>query len=245
MAAPNYAAILQQQQAQATKAAAPTVTAMEKEKQPLIQRYQSVLDQIAANQSAAITGQQTTSSREFGRRGIPLSSGIFETTLEERLNPIRREYSGLTSQTGAEREQALADLATRIAGVMSGASQNAIQAALSLYGQQYGAYQQHALTAKQQTFEAQQNALNRAAQQKAASTAAVTPSFNIPGLTTAPKGQTAPTVSQIFKSLTTNLKGGYQGFVAKLNALKGLTSAEKKTLTSMYNKTYSPVVWGK
>src|SRR3990167_8035859 len=141
MAAPNYAAILNQQTQQQLAAIKPTVTAMEAEKQPLIQRYQSVLDQIAANQSAAITGQQTTSSREFGRRGIPLSSGIFETTLEERLNPIRREYSGLTSQTGAEREQALADLATRIAGVRTGAMQSGAQQALSLYGTQYGGYQ--------------------------------------------------------------------------------------------------------
>src|SRR3990167_8223205 len=179
MAAPNYAAILSQQQAQAAKAAAPTVTAMEAEKQPLIQRYQSVLDQIASNQSAAITGQQTTSSREFCRRGIPLSSGIFETTLEERLNPIRREYSGLTSQTGAEREQALADLATRIAGVRTGSAQNAIQAALSLYGTQYGAYQQRGLTASQQRFEAEQAALNRAAQQKAAGAAGGSPTINV------------------------------------------------------------------
>src|SRR3990167_8148903 len=135
--APNYANILKGQQAAATAAAQPVVSSLEAQRQPIADRYASLIDQIKSNQTAAIGGQQTTSSREFGRRGIPLSSGVFETTLEERLNPIRREYAGLTGQTGAEREQALAELATRIAGVRTGASQNAIQAALSLYGQQY------------------------------------------------------------------------------------------------------------
>src|SRR3990167_9006823 len=237
MAAPNYAAILSQQQAQAAKAAAPTVTAMEAEKQPLIQRYQSVLDQIAANQSAAITGQQTASSREFGKRGIPLSSGIFGETLETRLNPLRREYSGLTSQAGSEREQALSELATRIAGVRSGAMQSGIQQALSLYGTQFGEYQ--AQRARESA--AQQAALDRAAQLRAASVAAATPTF---------RGQqsqqaaAAPSIPQIFKSLTANLTGGFQGFMARVTRLKGLTTAEKKTLTSMYNKIYTPVSWG-
>src|SRR3990167_6764827 len=236
MAAPNYAAILSQQQAQAAKAAAPTVTAMEAEKQPLIQRYQSVLDQIAANQSAAITGQQTTSSREFGRRGIPLSSGVFETTLEERLNPIRREYSGLLGQTGAERESALAQLTSQIAGVRGNALQNAIAAAQSLYGTQYAGYQSE---------------LNRIAQERAnaaaraAATAAV-PTFNTQmakALTQALGGGAggAPTLPQAFKSLASNLKGGFQEFASRMEKLPGLSATEKRTLVSMYNKVYTPV----
>ena len=91
--APNYANILKGQQATATAAAQPVVSSLEAQRQPIADRYASLIDQIKSNQTAAIGGQQTTSSREFGRRGIPLSSGVFETTLEERLNPIRREYS--------------------------------------------------------------------------------------------------------------------------------------------------------
>jgi len=88
--------------------------------------------------------------------------------MESQLNPIRREYSGLLSQTGSEREQALADLATRIAGVRTGALQSGISGAQSLYGTQYGGYQsaldralQVQQAAKNRAFEAQQAALNR------------------------------------------------------------------------------------
>jgi len=234
--APNYANILKGQQATATAAAQPVVSSLEAQRQPIADRYASLIDQIKSNQTAAIGGQQTTSSREFGRRGIPLSSGVFETTLEERLNPIRREYSGLLGQTGAERESALAQLTSQIAGVRGNALQNAIAAAQSLYGTQYAGYQSE---------------LNRIAQERAnaasraAATAAV-PTFNTQmakALTQALGGGAggAPTLPQAFKSLASNLKGGFQEFASRMEKLPGLSATEKRTLVSMYNKVYTPV----
>src|SRR3972149_588336 len=179
MPAPNYSAILKNTQGQSTKAVAPTIKAMQGEKAPLLQRYQSVLDQITGNQQAAISGQQQVTSREFGARGIPLSSGVFGQTMEEKLNPIRREYSGLLSQTAAEREQSVADLMTRIAGVRTGALQSGISSALSLYGTKYGGYQsaldrqfQAQQAINQRNFKARQAEKDRANQIKAASSAA-------------------------------------------------------------------------
>src|SRR3990167_8278076 len=176
MAAPSYAALVGQSQAQQTKAIAPSLKALGAEKPSIIQRYAGALQDIKAREAAGISETQTASSREFGRRGIPLSSGVFETTLGERLQPIRREYAGLLTQTGSEREQALRDLATRIAGVRSGALQAGIQGGQGLYGIQYGGYQ----SALDRAFQAQQAAANRAAQARAtaASTGAFMPTLN-------------------------------------------------------------------
>ena len=90
IAAPNYAQIYRQSQLQEQKAITPTLTAMQGEKQPLLDRYQGVLDQITANQQSALTGSDRASSQEFERRGI-LGGGIVENTLEERRNPIRQQ----------------------------------------------------------------------------------------------------------------------------------------------------------
>src|SRR3990167_7488858 len=190
---------------------------------------------IAPNYANILKGQQTTSSREFGRRGIPLSSGVFETTLEERLNPIRREYSGLLGQTRAERESALAQLTSQIAGVRGNALQNAIAAAQSLYGTQYAGYQSE---------------LNRIAQERAnavsrAAATAAAPTFNTQmakALTQAlGGGGGGPSIPEAFKSLSANLRGGFQEFASRMERLSGLTAAEKRTLVSMYNKVYTPV----
>jgi len=233
--APSYANILKGQQAAATAAAQPVVSSLEAQRQPIADRYASLIDQIKSNQTAAIGGQQTTSSREFGRRGIPLSSGVFETTLEERLSPIRREYSGLLGQTGAERESALAQLTSQIAGVRGNALQNAIAAAQSLYGTQYAGYQSE---------------LNRIAQERAnavsrAAATAAAPTFNTQmakALTQAlGGGGGGPSIPEAFKSLSANLRGGFQEFASRMERLSGLTAAEKRTLVSMYNKVYTPV----
>src|SRR3972149_4037932 len=162
MPAPNYSAILKNTQGQSTKAVAPTIKAMQGEKAPLLQRYQSVLDQITGNQQAAISGQQQVTSREFGARGIPLSSGVFGQTMEEKLNPIRREYSGLLSQTAAERETSLGNLATQIAQMKAGFNQSALQMAQNMYSQKYTEYKDVLARQRQAQLDKEAVAIERA-----------------------------------------------------------------------------------
>lgn len=76
-------------------------TGLEAEREPLKARYDRILKDMTARVSTDI-------SREYGRRGIPLSSGMFETNLTERLNP-------LTERIGLEREGGLRDLTNLIA----------------------------------------------------------------------------------------------------------------------------------
>ena len=171
--APSFQATYQEVLPGQMKAIAPSLKALGAEKPSIIQRYAGALEDIKSREAAGISESQLTSSREFGRRGIPLSSGIFETTLGERLRPIRREYAGLLTQTGSEREQALRDLATRIAGVRSGALQSALQSAQSLYGTRYGGY----MSALDRAFQSQQAEKNRQAQLRAAAIAAPKPTI--------------------------------------------------------------------
>ena len=149
--APNYDQILQQSQQQQTSAVQPAIQSLESQREPLKQRYDSLIQQLADREKTEVASTNTNTSREFGRRGIPLSSGVFDTTLQERIQPIGRFYAGQTSQATSDRELGLADLASRIAGLQTGASQNALQAALSRYGNELGAFQTEQENARQRS----------------------------------------------------------------------------------------------
>ena len=130
--------------------------------QPLRDRYNQILEQMKGRVS-------TDLSKEYGRRGIPLSSGMFEQNLTEKINPITRDI-GLASEegvrgiqdliaslTGQETESKRA-IANAIAQLQAGESSGAITQALSLFGQQ-----QQAQTAQR---EVDQQATNRAFQER-------------------------------------------------------------------------------
>lgn len=114
------------------------------------QRYQNLINQITGNQRQAESRESTATSREFGRRGISLQSGIFDQTLNERLDPITKYYTGqikdvgfeqgkanrelqalLGNLTSAEIEQ-LRGIQNTIAQIQAGGSQDAAQNALQL-----------------------------------------------------------------------------------------------------------------
>ncbi|MBI2005565.1 MAG: hypothetical protein HYS80_02265, partial [Candidatus Aenigmarchaeota archaeon] len=69
------------------------------EREPLKQRYQNLLDEITRREKVDVGAQERVTSREFGRRGIPLSSGLFDTTLQEAVSPLRQFYTGQTKET--------------------------------------------------------------------------------------------------------------------------------------------------
>lgn len=168
-AVPGYTAIAQDLAKQFQSAVQPSVQALqaqipttqqsfsqqkqflEGERKPLQERYQSLIDQITHKETTDISGQQTVTSREFGRRGIPLSSGVFEQTLQDKLSPIRQAYAGLTRDAGLSQademrslinqitalplkeQSALQKIASDIANIQSTASGEALNLAKSLY----------------------------------------------------------------------------------------------------------------
>lgn len=219
--APDYNTLLQQSTQQATQAIQPAIQSLEASKQPLTQRYEGLINQLKEQQGQEESRTKTSTSREFGRRGIPLSSGVFDTTLNEYLQPIGREYAGRVQQTGYEQQNALADLASRIAGLQSGAQQSGIQNALSLYGQQYGAYTSEIENEKQRQFAAQQAELDRQNQARTAASArtAATPTFSAPAQ---PRTDYASVAANVLRS-----QGNKDVYVDKNEALSAV-----KTLIS-------------
>lgn len=80
------------------------------QQEPLDKRYQNLLSEVTRQQGIQTSAEQTATSREFGRRGISLQSGIFDQTLNERLKPISEWAGGQTTQIGLSREDALRQL---------------------------------------------------------------------------------------------------------------------------------------
>src|SRR3990167_1347040 len=162
LVAPDYNQILNGAQAQQAAAGSPLIFALEAQRQPIADRYAGIIADIKSNQESALSGQQTVTSREFGARGIPLSSGVFGQTVEEKLNPIRRQYSGLLSQTGAERETSLGNLATQIAQMKAGFNQSALQMAQNMYSQKYTEYKDVLARQRQAQLDKEAVAIERA-----------------------------------------------------------------------------------
>ena len=87
------------------------------EKDPLIARYQTLLDSITNNQNKDITQQGKVLSQEYGARGIPLSSGAYQTDLANKDTSINQNYSNQTQTTGLAREADLRDLSNQISNL--------------------------------------------------------------------------------------------------------------------------------
>ena len=145
-------------------------TRLSGEKEPLKQRYKTIIDEITRREKVDVGAQERVTSREFGRRGIPLSSGLFDTTLQEAVSPLRQFYTGQTKEAGLGQEEGLRGIedliasligketeATRgiqnaIAQIQAGGSGQGIQNALSLYQAQKQAEQQQAQFTLQQAL---------------------------------------------------------------------------------------------
>jgi len=108
-----------------------------KSQQPLLEkRYDDIIKSITSSTTMEV-------GNEFGKRGIPAGSGLYEQTLNNRLNPqlselqIGREQdiSGLLnsiSELGGQEVTSLRDVQNSIAQLMAGNAPNAVQSALGI-----------------------------------------------------------------------------------------------------------------
>ena len=122
--------------------------------QPLKDRYNQILDEMKGRVSTDV-------SREYGRRGIPLSSGMFEQDLTSKINPLTRDIGLareegirgiqdlIASLTGQETESKR-NIFNDIAKLQAGAPGESVSQALSMIGQQNQAAQSAADRALQE-----------------------------------------------------------------------------------------------
>ena len=142
------------------------------EKEPLKQRYQSIIDELTRREGVDITATQRRTGQEFGYRGIPASSTLYLDELQRAESPIRQAYGGQIKDVGFERETGLRgidQLISNLAGqsteakrtiqnaigqLQSGDPASAIQGAMSilqLQQQQQQFMQQQALAERELT----------------------------------------------------------------------------------------------
>ncbi len=90
-------------------------TQLEGEKDPLKARYSELLNQITGAQNKDIGATSLALSREYGKRGIPLSSGAYEQDLTGKLSGINQFYTGQKTQVGFEQEDKLREIGNMLA----------------------------------------------------------------------------------------------------------------------------------
>lgn len=166
---------------------------IEASRQPLIDRYRSLIDSIRGDQAVATDRQTVTTNNELGKRGLLSSSGVAQQEMTNALNPITQKYSTLARDTGLAQEDDLRGIEDRIAGLVpqetadkrailnaiaqlqSGASTQGIQLGTNLYQTDL-----QAATARQQAEQEarQQEIANRIAEQGMANQTAQT-NYNV------------------------------------------------------------------
>ena len=77
---------------------------------PIKQRYQTVLDELKRRETKETGRESETLSREYGKRGVPLSSGIFDQNLNRNLGDISQFYGIQQREAEATQEESLRNI---------------------------------------------------------------------------------------------------------------------------------------
>lgn len=160
-------------------------TRLSSEKAPLQERYKNLLNEVTRRESADIGAVQRRTGQEFGYRGIPASSTLYQDELIRAESPIRQAYATRAKDVGLEQENSLRGIDNVIAGLtgqeteakrsiqnaiaqlQSGEPSTAIQGALSLIGlQQQAAQAQSAQEIQRQQLALQEKELEIASKPK-------------------------------------------------------------------------------
>src|SRR3990167_210627 len=103
----------------AQQAVQPAMQTLQGQQEPLKQRYDKIIQDIQAQRGLRTQQAEVASSREFGKRGIQLSSGAYDQYLQQQRLPIDVQYGGLLQQAGGEQETKLMQLAQAISGLQA------------------------------------------------------------------------------------------------------------------------------
>lgn len=83
------------------------------------QRYDNLLASLTAQKQSDVASVGLNTSREFGKRGVPLSSGVYDQALEEKTQPINQFYAGQGKDVELQKNADLLSLAAKINGLPS------------------------------------------------------------------------------------------------------------------------------
>ena len=127
---------------------------LQSEKQPLLDRYSNLIADLTGREAKTSAQQGQVTSTEYGKRGIPLSSGMYAQDLANKLAGITYDYGvqrkdvglsqeadlrnleNMISNLASDRIQTMREIDNAIGGLKAGAGNQAVSDALDLYKQQ-------------------------------------------------------------------------------------------------------------
>lgn len=110
----------------------PAIQSLEASKSPLQSKYNDLITELTRREGVEVGQTNTALSREYGKRGIPLSSGAFEQDLAEKQRPTSEFYAGQRGQATTASQQGISEIDKLIGQLQSGDPQSSISAALQL-----------------------------------------------------------------------------------------------------------------
>ena len=90
---------------------------LQAKEQPLKERYQVLIDELTRREGQETARTGKIMGTEYGKRGIPLSSGMYQQALGQELSDTERFYGGQQKETTLAREADLKDLTDAIQNV--------------------------------------------------------------------------------------------------------------------------------
>lgn len=119
-------------QKQFEKASAPVVQSLQNQQTKLQDQYKQLIDQIKGQQTVAEQGQTKVTAGELAKRGISGDSTLAQQEIQSALQPIQSNYAGVIGQAGRDQAAQEADIASKIAGIQSNNTTNAIDYAIRM-----------------------------------------------------------------------------------------------------------------
>lgn len=105
----------QDQTAAAQKAVQPAIDTLQSGIDPLKKRYQDLISSIKGKGAEAVRQTEISSAREFGKRGIPLSSGAYDQFVQSQTLPVNTQYAGLEASANLDAQNAEQNIKNAIA----------------------------------------------------------------------------------------------------------------------------------
>ena len=113
-------------------AVAPAIQTLQAGIDPLKDRYAKLIADIKGRRETAVQQVGIDTAREFGKRGIPTSSGAYDVALRGAQTPVEQSYAQAETGAAGEEQDRIRAIQTAIAGLQAGAGKDAITQALQM-----------------------------------------------------------------------------------------------------------------
>lgn len=198
---------------------------------PLKQKYQDLIASIKGKGAEAVRQTEIASAREFGKRGIPLSSGAYDQFVQSQTLPVNTQYAGLEAETGLAAQNAEQNIKNAIAELQGQAGFKGMDMDLAL----------KQLAQQQSQFQTQEQRLRDAQVEAAKQQGIQTSVITADGRQKLVNTQTGQVIADLGASKTESGSGGGLDLSALIKQVSGSTIPPKPTAPPNTNTTTGKV----